>query len=227
MRLVSLSCIVFLVVLGVADTALGKDPRTTELNWRWDPPSNDVCSGAIVLIGTGSLDGDTAPYANDYDPGSGGCTDGYPEAGNDATYVVDLNAGDTISMTYTQHNLDGAFYMVTDCSNVAGTCVAGADATVTGQPETIYFTVPTTGTYYIILDSYTAGGGPWTLDYNLGIPGPQACCFADGHCEMQLPNECRALGGAPQGPGESCDPNPCESTPTKSTTWGGIKGSYR
>ncbi len=192
------------------------------------PPANDVCSGAIVLerCTAGSLSGDTAPYTNNYDPGSGGCTGGYPEVGNDAAYVFDLNAGDVVDMTYTQVNLDGAFYMVTDCSNVPGTCVVGADDTVTGQPETIHYVVPATGTYYLILDSYTFGGGPWTLDYNFSCPPPEACCFADGHCQMQLPNDCSAMGGTPQGSGTTCSPNPCGTTPTKSVTWGQIKGSY-
>jgi len=193
------------------------------------PPANDVCSGAIVLerCTAGSLADNTVNYTNNYDPGSGGCSSGYPEAGNDAVYVCDWNAGDIIDMTYTQLNLDGAFYVVTDCSNIAGSCVVGADDTVTGQAETIHYTVPTTGTYYIILDSYTTGGGPWTMDYTFTCPAPQACCFADGHCEMQYAADCRAMGGQPQGNGTTCDPNPCHVVATQPSTWGHIKGSYR
>jgi hypothetical protein len=37
-------------------------------------------------------------------------------------------------------------------------------------------------------------------------PEPEACCFEDGHCEMQLPSECQ---GTPWGPGTVCQPNPC------------------
>jgi hypothetical protein len=157
----------------------------------------------------GSLAGDTTPYSNNYDPGTGGCSSGYPEGGNDATYVVDLQVGDVVDMTYTQLNLDAAFYLVTDCSNVPGSCVAGADDTVTGQPETIHYVVPATGTYYLILDSYTTGGGPWTLDYSFQCPIPQACCFSDGHCEMQMPDVCRQMGGTPQGNGTTCDQSFC------------------
>jgi hypothetical protein len=193
------------------------------------PPANNTCDGAIVMerCSSGSLTGDTTPYSNNYDPGSGGCTDGYPEVGNDATYVIDFQAGDIVDMTYTQLNLDGAFYVVTDCSNVPGTCVVGADATVTGQPETIHWTVATTGTYYLILDSYTSGGGPWTLDYSFACPTPQACCFNDGHCEMQLPADCRAMGGVPQGTGSTCDTVQCQVVATQPSTWSHIKGSYR
>jgi hypothetical protein len=108
--------------------------------------------------------------------------------------------------------------------------VAGADDTVTGQAETIHYVVPTDGTYYIILDSYTTGGGPWTLDYNFQCPPPpvaQACCFSDGHCEMQLASVCRQMGGTPQGDGTTCEGVTCQVNPTQPSTWGHIKGSYR
>jgi hypothetical protein len=36
-----------------------------------------------------------------------------------------------------------------------------------------------------------------------------ACCFPDGSCQRMLPNECAALGGAFQGVGTLCIPNPC------------------
>ena len=42
---------------------------------------------------------------------------------------------------------------------------------------------------------------------------PRACCFVDLHCEFLLPVDCLQLGGAWQGPGSTCDPNPCPSVP--------------
>ncbi len=44
-------------------------------------------------------------------------------------------------------------------------------------------------------------------------PVPGACCFADLHCESLMPVDCSQLGGAYQGPGSTCDPNPCPSLP--------------
>jgi hypothetical protein len=55
----------------------------------------------------------------------------------------------------------------------------------------------------------------------------EACCFADGHCEFILTGACAANGGIAQGPGSVCDPNPCQPTPTKATTWGRIRLEYR
>jgi hypothetical protein len=195
------------------------------------PPANDLCSGAIPIdrCTAGSLSGDTTPAHNDYDPGIPGpsCT-GYPEAGKDVVYSVNLQAGDIVDMTYLQQTADTAFYIVTDCSNVSGSCVAGADATVPPDPETIHYVATADGTYYIILDAYgTDAGGPWTLDYNFQCPGPEACCFTDGHCEMQTEAVCRRMGGTPQGTGTTCDPNPCHPVASQPSTWGQIKTSYR
>ncbi len=52
-----------------------------------------------------------------------------------------------------------------------------------------------------------------------------ACCLGNGECRAMWDYECSGQG---QWQGDvPCDPNPCLPTPTKSTTWGAIKGSYR
>jgi hypothetical protein len=192
------------------------------------PPPNDVCGGAIVIerCTQASLTGDLAPYTNNYDPGSGGCADGYPEAGKDETYKVDLLTGDILDMTYTQLSADAAFYVVTDCANVPGTCVAGADATFSGQPEVISYTATADGTYYIILDCYgTNTGGAWTWTYTITCPGPPegACCI-DTVCVITTEAGCQ---GTWQGAGTDCDPNPCVPVPVEESSWGHIKANYR
>jgi hypothetical protein len=40
-------------------------------------------------------------------------------------------------------------------------------------------------------------------------PGSGACCFEDGSCSVELPDTCTSLGGAYQGDGAACFPNPC------------------
>jgi hypothetical protein len=62
--------------------------------------------------------------------------------------------------------------------------------------------------------------GPPPPDY------PGACCFG-GDCRILYGEECYTQGGQWQGDNTVCDPNPCTTVPTKSTTWGKIKGSYR
>jgi hypothetical protein len=167
--------------------------------------------------------------ANDYDPGIPGpsCT-GYPAAGKDMVYRVEAVLGDVMDFTYLQQTADASFYIVTDCADSSGTCVAGADATVSGEPESIHYIAPSSATYYVILDSYgTDSGGPWTLDFNISWP-PQACCFPDLHCEVLCSPECTAEGGTPMGGGTTCDTVVCENpSAARVTTWGRIRSSYR
>ncbi len=196
------------------------------------PPENDTCAGAFEIprCSGGSLQGDNTWANNDYDPGDGGCTGGYAERGRDVAYFMNLVAGDVVDMTYTQLQYDAAFYIVTDCANVPGTCLVGADGTISGQPEVIHWVAPANGTYFVILDCYYLNyGGLWTLDYTITCPPPEqeACCFPDGHCEMLLAGDCQNAGGTPQGQGTTCDAVQCQSVATEGTTWGRIKSSYR
>jgi hypothetical protein len=41
------------------------------------------------------------------------------------------------------------------------------------------------------------------------VPQPEACCFPDGSCILELPAACIGLGGVPWGTGTVCQPNPC------------------
>jgi len=190
------------------------------------PAENDTCDGAIDIprCSAGSLSGDLTNYRNDYDPITG-CT-GYNALGKDAVYKMDLQAGDQVTFTFVQPNWDASLYAVTDCVNLD--CVDGADAGVTGDPETISFTAASAGTYYIILDTYgTDTGGPWSADYTVYCPAPEACCFDDGSCQMLMADECRRMAGHPQGNGTNCDGVHCDVVPNENTTWGQIKSNYR
>jgi hypothetical protein len=186
---------------------------------------NDICATAIDIprCSAGSLAGDLRFYHNDYTPITG-CT-GYSANGKDAVYKMDLQTGDQVVFSYVQPAWDASLYAVTDCENLD--CVDGADAGVTGDPETIQFTAASTGTFYIILDAYgTDTGGEWTADYSIVCPTPEACCFDDGSCAMLLAGDCRAQGGRPQGAGTNCDGVQCEVVPVQNTTWGRIKSTY-
>lgn len=190
------------------------------------PPENDLCAGALVIerCTTGTLTGDLTPFTNNYDPTSSGCT-GFSAAGKDEVYKVDLIVGDVLNMSYTQLSADASFYVVTDCANVIGTCVAGADDTVTGQAEVINYVAAATGTYYIILDCYgTNAGGAWTWTYTVDCPGPPegACCIGTV-CTITTQDGCQ---GNWLGAGTTCNPNPC-ATPVEESSWGQIKATYR
>ena len=195
-------------VIGYANSATGPyklDVTAPVVN---PPDPNDTCNPAYSIADctNGVLNGDMTYDHNDYDPGSGGCSTGYAEQGLDVAYMMNLQAGDIVDMTYYTPNFDAAFYVVTDCSNVPGTCVIGADAAY--DTEVIHWVVGSTGTYWLILDhyGYQTGAGPWTLTYTINCAGPTgACCDANGNCTVTSQAQC---GGTWMG-GISCDPNPC------------------
>lgn len=190
------------------------------------PPVNNTCDGAIELVRctSGIVEGDLTMATNNYNPAIPGpsCT-GYAAIGNDVTYVMHLEAGDEVSLFYFG-GYDEAFYIVTDCSDMT-TCLIGADSTV-GTGETIVWTAPADGTYYIICDKYGAGGGAFTLTYDIScvIDPLGACCLDDGSCTITLEADCV---GDWLGENFDCDPNPCPPIPTIDGSWGQIKNTYR
>ena len=119
------------------------------------PPANDTCDGAIDLqsLTSNSFTVDTCDgYTNNYNAGGVlGCT-GYQSAGLDATYKIYLQTGENFTV-WSQCACLGQIWLVTDCSNAAATCVAGAAHSVE-TPAAISYTASAEGWYYLILDSY-------------------------------------------------------------------------
>lgn len=122
----------------------------------------DNCAGATDLpCGTISLAGNTGCSLNDYNlPAANPCT-GFVSAGRDQVFKIVVGFGGSVNLTYTSTS-DASIYILSSCSPV--TCVAGADATFTGQPETLNYVFTSPGTYYLVLDSFaTNSSGAWTL----------------------------------------------------------------
>ncbi len=59
--------------------------------------------------------------------------------------------------------------------------------------------------YMIRIAGYSGATGSYALE----IACLQACCLADGSCELIPPQECGALGGTALGPGSNCAGSPC------------------
>jgi hypothetical protein len=127
-------------------------------------PSNDQCADAIpIFCGDIALSGSTQRAVNHYTFPSEfvSCTD-FLADGRDVVYQVNAAEGDSIALTY-ESTSDASIYVVTNCSDVVNTCVAGVDDNVEGEPEFLRFRFPSTGIYYIILDSYALDSwGDWT-----------------------------------------------------------------
>jgi len=221
----------FVKVRGYSTSSYGTYKLDVLCSGGTPPPVDDTCDGAGAWerCTSGSATGDLTPYHNNYDPGSGGCSSGFSEAGKDQVVKFDLQAGDVVNISYTQLNADAAIYIITDCANPVGSCVVGADDTVTGDAEVINWTATASGTYYLILDCYgTDMGGAYTLSYDLSCPGPEGACCVEYVCTVVSGVECERMGGQYFGDGTSCNPSPCPPpTPTKESSWGQIKSNYR
>jgi hypothetical protein len=200
-----------------------------------DPPPGDICSSAIavtwgsawVITFTDSL----ALCANDYDPGIPGpsCT-GLAAPGRDMVFAVEAGCGLAVDAFYEPIGFDGSIYAVSDCSDVSGSCVVGADAQGVGGAEELLLFTYINQNYYIIVDAHDAeSGDSFTVSfYRINWDDPHgACCFPDGHCEMIHVNYCGAAGGVSHGFCSLCDPNPCVPTPVMERSWGAIKAEYR
>ncbi len=126
------------------------------------PPAGDTCETAVALpCGAFNVTGTTVGSANNYDPLSGGCT-GYSATGPDVVYYTDLAVGGVFSVTMSTGGVwDDSIYLVTDCANVAGSCVAGDDQ----YPDmsTFTYTATTAGRYYLIVDGYGGASGSYTI----------------------------------------------------------------
>jgi hypothetical protein len=194
-----------------------------------EAPENDMCDGAIPIerCTNGVLTGNSLNAVNNYDPGIPGpsCTN-YVAPGKDVVYSMNLAVGDIVHLTYQTMTSDASFYIVTDCANVSGTCVAGADAGY--DIETISYTASTAGTYYVILDAYSNNwGGPWSLTYEVICPGELGVCCVGQTCLLIFEYQCTTYQGIWHPEWTSCDGNPCDIVPADDPSWGAIKNAYR
>lgn len=124
-------------------------------------PENNTCEGALPLpFGTFTVN--TVGATNNYNPGTDGCT-GYSALGLDVVYYIDLVQDQQLEITG-ESTYDTSLYMITDCADAEGSCVAGSDNY--GEPEYFIFdTDEAPGRYYVIFDGFSATGfdGVWTV----------------------------------------------------------------
>jgi hypothetical protein len=144
----------------MVDDGAGYDPLPPP-----PPPANDLCENAIDLLAQGLtvFEIDLCPAHDDYSAGEvgTGCT-GYPSEGRDVVYKIHLLQGEAFEVSV-QAGHDAVLWLVTDCADPAGTCVIGADETVSEGYEQIPpdgnpgWVVPADGWYYLIVDGYLPG----------------------------------------------------------------------
>jgi hypothetical protein len=155
------------------------------------PLAGESCTNASV-INPASLpfteDTTTAGAGNDLDPGLGGCA---PGAGPDVVYSFTPSATDTytIGVTPLQAGLDFSLYVVTDCSNPAGSCIAGANVRGNSKGENLSVTLNAGTQYFIVVDTPSANGtsGPFHFALRRGTPANDNCAGASVIESNRLP----------------------------------------
>ncbi len=174
------------------------------------PLSGDTCATATV-INAPSLpfaeESTLAGAGNDIDPGSDGCV---PGAGNDVVYSFTPSVTDTYTIGATPTSpFDLSLYIVTDCSNPVGTCIAGKNARGFDRGEFLTPTLNAGTRYFIVVDSVVqdpnAGGFHFSL--RRGIPSNDTCATARVIDPSRLPfsNSGTTFGAANDlDPGQSC-----------------------
>ncbi len=125
----------------------------------------DMCPGTTNEVGAVpySSGGDTTALSADYDiAGIGGvCDTTFNSSANDEAWRVQVDVTCDVNAL-----IDGAhdevIYVVTDCTNLAGTCIASQDNGGTG--EDITFTATAGTDYFLIADGWNTAAGAYTLD---------------------------------------------------------------
>ncbi len=129
---------------------------------------NDECWQAIN-VGTGGTFSGTTVCARNFVDVTADCID-YATSGPEAVYSFYANDGDTLDLTLTPTtDWDPALYVISDCYDPVGSCVGGADAGLTGDPETATLTFNCAGYYYIMADSYYSSGALSEGDFDLDV----------------------------------------------------------
>lgn len=160
-------------------TAAGPGGQTTaQVTVQVASPNGDQCSSAFLVTASGTFTGDTRTAVNDYSQ-SNSCT-GFAALGPDIVYRVPLSVGDRLRATLQPStNWDSSLYLVTSCSDIAQSCVAGED---NGNPEIVDYTAAQAGDYFLIVDGYGSAAGAYTLTIELNpapIPNDQCAGAID------------------------------------------------
>jgi len=165
------------------------------------PPANDKCPGTKVNCGDTLIGQTTVLAGNDYDD-AGTCT-GFNQPGGDVAYEFALPFDGDVTVTVQNVvGFDPSVYVLTSCANPTA-CIAGADAGFTGDPETVTFTAAA-GTYYIIVDTFSASGAG-TFDLAVScVHSPEGACCTGGGCVIDSHLGCLAMGGTYAGDGTNC-----------------------
>lgn len=141
------------------------------------PPVNDTCEGALPLPMGETFEFDMCGATADYNDGAYGdsCT-GWSTNGLDVVYYVDLVTDQQLTINAAS-TYDISFYVVTDCADIAGTCVIGDDS---AESTIVFDAADAPGRYYVIFDGYssTPSCDIWTVTVD-GVVATEGTSFGN------------------------------------------------
>lgn len=152
--------------------------------------AGDTCAAATVINPALLPFFDEATNAgagNDIDPGVGGCA---PGPGADVVYSFTPAASDQYSIGATPlgATFDLSLYIITDCANPAGSCVAGTNARPFGKGETLTAQLTAGTRYFLVVDNAQATGeGAFHFSLRRGTPANESCLTASDIAPNRLP----------------------------------------
>ena len=127
-----------------------------------------VCPSVTAITftgGTAAINGTTSAEANSVSLPAKGCA-GTTTPGPDLFLSAVLTQGKTYTITLKPAaTFDPVFYLFGDCKAPATSCLKASALTGGGKTETIKFSPPATGTYYLGVDAATTtGAGFFTIN---------------------------------------------------------------
>lgn len=164
----------------LAASSIMKHGQASSMRSPVTPAGGDTCASATIINPASLPFTDEATLAgsgNDIDPG-GACA---PGGGNDVVYSFTPGASGvyTIGVTPTIPE-DLSLYVVTDCSNASGTCVAGANVGGFNRGEVVTPTLAAGTRYFIVVDTpnVDVNAAGFHLSLRSGQPANETCASA-------------------------------------------------
>lgn len=132
------------------------------------PPAHDGCDDPVwIECGPLSIAGDVSFAADDFDLAAAGCDisdDPTWTHGGDLAYAFQASGGDRLELTITTEG-QLSIYVTDACGAPGSGCLGPVTMANIGTPPAVLeLTLPSSGVYYLVIDSnYDGEGGPFTL----------------------------------------------------------------
>lgn len=183
-------------------------------------PAGTVCSNAVAMTFPFSATGEsTLCFGNDYSNASTGSPGSLYESGEDKVYKFTTTGSNCFNLLLSNASSDYIGYQVySGCPGTAGTtCIANGGGATSGSLSAS-FTVPSAGTYYLVIDTWSA---PSSVNYSIAVTSLGSGPSNDLPCNAQPLSLGSSVGGDNNCSGSGSEPAAasCWSTGTVNSVW--------